>query len=42
VTGYLAIAAGRYEIARPRLERLLEETDERRGRLRRALEMLPD
>jgi hypothetical protein len=41
VTAYLAIAAGEYDVARARLERLLAETDSRRGRLRRALEMLP-
>ena len=42
VTGYLAVAAGQYDVARARLERLLAQTTERqrRRRLRQAIAML--
>jgi hypothetical protein len=44
VTGYLAAAAGAYDVARPRLQRLLRELDgDRRHaqRVRSALALLP-
>jgi len=44
VTGYLAAAAGEYEVARPRLQRLLRELDgepRRAQRVRSALALLP-